>query len=490
MLTFKSETMRKQNLIIVIAVLVFTGCKKQLDQQPISDLSNELFWKTAEHALLGNAAIYDGIQKTLSGNFTDWGDARSDNFTFGGTGENQINVVLNGLNATTPGSNWNNLYMTIGRANVAIKNLPSISDLSEVNRNHYLAQALTIRAYMYWYGVRVWGNLPVTVTPYENINDNPNLPRSPADSIVNSIIIPDLERALTLLNKNAARTVWEINDGSILSILTEVHLWKKDYAKVLATTSALTALNRYGLAANTAYRDIFVTAGTNENIWSLHWDYLVDGGNGIAGKIGSSDQTSNYYIDSVPLLKWETNKADIRRWANYDTIVANALQRVIQVWKYYPAGPNGRPVVPSRGQNEAKLPLYRWADILLMRAEALNWANNDKTGAVAIINQIRTRAKAGNVDQTKYNNFATQLDVEKAILDERQLELFAEGKRFFDLVRTGRVLQVMDPLIRQRQRNLGLAQTGFTDARKILWPISREALTRNPLLEQNPPYTD
>ena len=55
--------MRKQNLIIVIAVLVFTGCKKQLDQQPISDLSNELFWKTAEHALLGNAAIYDGIQK-------------------------------------------------------------------------------------------------------------------------------------------------------------------------------------------------------------------------------------------------------------------------------------------------------------------------------------------------------------------------------------------------------------------------------------------
>ena len=249
-------------------------------------------------------------------------------------------------------------------------------------------------------------------------------------------------------------------------------------------------MNRYGLAANTAYRDIFVTAGTNENIWSLHWDYLVDGGNGIAGKIGSSDQTSNYYIDSVPLLKWETNKADIRRWANYDTIVANALQRVIQVWKYYPAGPNGRPVVPSRGQNEAKLPLYRWADILLMRAEALNWANNDKTGAVAIINQIRTRAKAGNVDQTKYNNFTTQLDVEKAILDERQLELFAEGKRFFDLVRTGRVLQVMDPLIRQRQRNLGLAQTGFTDARKILWPISREALTRNPLLEQNPPYTD
>src|SRR5687768_3042019 len=110
MLTFKSMTMTKRSYIfIVLCCAIFAGCKKQLDQQLISDLSSDLFWKTAEHAQLGNAAIYDGLQKTLSGNFTDWGDARSDNFTYGGTGENQINVVLNGLNATTPGTNWGNL---------------------------------------------------------------------------------------------------------------------------------------------------------------------------------------------------------------------------------------------------------------------------------------------------------------------------------------------------------------------------------------------
>lgn len=485
--------------LIYIVVILFSfsviGCKKQLSQQPISDLSSELFWKTAEHARLGNAAIYDGVQKTLSGNYTDWGDARSDNFTFGGTGENQINVTFNGLNATTPGSNWNNLYMTIARANAAIKYLPGITDLSEAVRNNYLAQAHAIRAYMYFYGVRVWGDVPVRLIPYENISEEPNLPRSPADSVINNIILPDLLKAYTLSDKNAI-TVWEVNIGGILSILTEVYMWVKNYAKVIETTNQLIALNRYVLAPTVAsspyinYKNVIVdpaNTSIKENIWSLHWNYLVDGGNAIGGKIGSSDQTSNYYIDSVPLLKWETNKIDIRRAIAYDTVVANALQRVIQIWKYYPIdGNTGRPAVPRRDQNESKYPLYRWADILLLRAEALNWTG-DKPGAFALLNQVRTRARLGTLNPA---NFATQLDVEKAILDERQLELFAEGKRWFDLVRTGRVLQVMDPLIRQRQRNLGIGETGFTDARKILWPISRDALTRNPLLVQNQPYSD
>ena len=489
--------MKRLFYIISISFALFNiGCKKQLDQQPISDLSSALFWKTAEHALLGNAAIYDGMQKTFSsnGSFTEWGDARSDNLTFGGTGENQVNVALNGITATTGSASWDNLYLTIARSNAAIKYLSKITELSEVQRNNYLAQAYGVRAYMYFWAVRLWGAVPVRLEPFEDLAQSPNLARTSADSVLNNVIIPDLVRANTLVDKNAINA-FELNKGGILAILAEVYLWKKDYAGVLSTIDQLIALNRYALTPSTpvftAYKDIFVLGNTKENIWTLNWDYLVDGGNGIGGRIGSSDQTSNYYIDSVPLLKWETNKPDIRRGISYDTTVANALQRVIQIWKYYPLDPaTGRPVVPSRAQNQAKLPLYRWADILLMRAEALTWANNDTTGAIAIVNQIRTRAKAGNLNRANYNNLTTKLDMEKAILDERQLELFAEAKRWFDLVRTGRVISTMDVLIRQRQRNLGIGQTGFTDPRMILWPISRSALSRDPLLVQNPPYSD
>ena len=497
MLTSKRKKMKRIFFIAITSFVIFSmGCKKELDQQPISDLSSSLFWKTAEHALLGNAAIYDGMQKTFSGNgsFTEWGDARSDNFTFGGTGENQVNVALNGLTAVTGSASWDNLYLTIARANAAIKFLPNITELSEVQRNNYLAQAYGVRAYMYFWAVRLWGAVPVRLEPYEDITQSPNLARTSADEVLNNVIIPDLIKANTLVDKNAV-SVFELNKGGILAILAEVYLWKKDYPNVLSVINELTLLNRYALTPSTpvflSYKDIFVLGNTKESIWTLNWDYLVDGGNGIGGRIGSSDQTSNYYIDSVPLMKWETNKQDIRRGITYDTTVANALQRIIQVWKYYPMDPaTGKPVVPSRAQNQTKLPLYRWADILLMKAEALNWANNDKVGATAIVNQIRTRARAGNLNQANYNNLATQLDMEKAILDERQLELFGEAKRWFDLVRTGRVLTTMDPLIRQRQRNLGITQTGFTDARLILWPISRSALSKDPLLVQNPPYSD
>jgi hypothetical protein len=127
------------------------------------------------------------------------------------------------------------------------------------------------------------------------------------------------------------------------------------------------------------------------------------------------------------------------------------------------------------------------ADILLLRAEALNKTSADKTPVFTIINRIRTLRGATPLVATDY---PTDRDVETAILDERQMELFAEGKRWFDLVRTGRVIEVMDPKVRYRQQLLNISQTGFDDPRKILWPISRQALTRNELIKQNEPYSE
>ena len=192
--------MKKIILYLMPAMLLLTGCEKFLDQQPISSLSTELFWKTPEDANLGNAAIYDGLQKTLTDCYIDWGDARSDNFTYSGTGDYQILVTMNGLTSLTTTANWADLYMTIARANVAIEQLPKVKALSDVDRNHYLAQAHAARAYMYFYAVRLWGAVPVWTTPYGSMSDEPRKPRTPEDSVINNVIIPDLQKARTLIN--------------------------------------------------------------------------------------------------------------------------------------------------------------------------------------------------------------------------------------------------------------------------------------------------
>ncbi len=485
--------MKKTFIYIMSAGLLISagGCKKFLDQQPISDLSQDRFWKTVEDAALGNAAIYDGVQKTLNGNYTDWGDARSDNFTYGGTGENQINVTLNGLNSLNGAARWDNLYLTIGRANAAIENLPGVTALSEAVRNNYLAQAYGVRAFMYFYGIRVWGSMPVRLATYSGIDESPLTPRSAADSIIDNIIIPDLNKAYDLSDKTIT-TAWNLTAAGILAILTDVYMWKKDYANALDASNKLLALPyKYDVNISNAadYKKLFIDpTGSKEAIWTLFWNYVQDNGNGIS-RIGSGSNTSNYYIDSTVFLRLEANKNDIRRSIMYDTVVVNAGERVIQITKFHPVllNANGRMQLPPNDQNEAKLPLYRTADVLLMRAEALNMTSADKTPVFTIINKIRNLRKAVPLVATDY---PTGEDVEKAILDERQLELFGEGKRWFDLARTGKVLEVMDPLVKYRQMLLNISQTGFDDARKILWPISRDALTRNILLQQNPPYSE
>ena len=483
-------TMKKISLFLLPVAMLLGGCEKFLDQQPISSLSTELFWKTAEDARLGNAAIYDGLQKTLTDCYIDWGDARSDNFTYSGTGDYQILVTMNGLTSLTSTANWNDLYMTIARANVAIQQLPSVKALSDVDRNHYLAQAHAARAYMYFYAVRLWGDVPVWTAPYGSMNEDPKKPRSSADSVLNSVIIPDLQKALTLINKSLTN-VYEINQGSILAMLTDVHMWKKDYPAALASSAAFIALPyKYDVNANTvaSLKNIFINpAGNKEVVLTLNWDYTRDGENFMGARLGSNSNTSTYEIDSSVTVKFQADRGDLRRWNTFDTALGGTSTKIAQIWKYYDYDPvTSKPKIPSRIENNVKIPLYRTADVLLLRAEALN-RTGDKTGAFTIVNRIRTLRGAKLRVPASY----TTVDAsEDAVLDERQLELFAESRRWFDLVRTGRVLQVVDPLIRERQREQRLQETGFTDARKILWPISRDALTRNPLLVQNPPYSE
>ena len=480
---------------IILLGLSFSSCNKQLDQQPINSIPAETYWKTSDDAFAANIGLYAGLQNVFSNTFTEWGDARSDNLSYGGTGENQVNISLNGLDAVTASADWGNIYNEIQRANLIIKYMPNIyknKNIDSVELHHYLAQAYTARAFMYFWGIRLWGDIPVRLTPYESLDSNQYIGRTNKDSIMNSIIIPDLKLALSLVDAKQKSSLY-ITKGGILALLSEVYMWNKDYQNVLATINQLNNLKdkKYAIVQDqTLYKDVFVSGTTSENIWSLDWHFITDGKNGLGTKLGSNGNTSNYYIDTSTTWyhKWILS-SDTRRSLVYDTNTYSRTSQPKQIWKFYPIDINtGNPVLPTRLQCEAKLPFFRYADILLMQAEASN-ALGDTATALANVRIIRNRSSAGAINVAAYNNLATQNDVLNVILDERQIELYCEGKRWFDLVRNGLVDDIMDPLVKSRQITLSLSPTGFSDPAKILWPISRAALIANPALVQNPHYS-
>jgi hypothetical protein len=132
------------------------------------------------------------------------------------------------------------------------------------------------------------------------------------------------------------------------------------------------------------------------------------------------------------------------------------------------------------------LVMYRLGDIYLTYAEALN-KTGDLANALKYLNFIRVRA--GLAAYTASDPAVSSANMENTILNERRFELYGEGKRWFDLVRTGKVIEVMDPILKQRQRRLGTAETGFGgDANKILFPLYRTLLEDNKKLVQNPSY--
>jgi starch-binding outer membrane protein, SusD/RagB family len=485
----------KKIIYIYITLFIFSvsSCEDFLNEQPISQLSAGNYWKTEHDIITATAGMYDGLQDIVDDNFVNWGEGRSDNLVRGGTGETQFAFMYNAMTADMDATDWTGLYAVILRANLIIKYVPLIEgNLSESEKNHYLAQAYAIRAYCHLLGVKVWGDFPLIQEVIEDKEAKPA--RTPVAEVL-AAVVADLLTARELVDEDILN-VYEVDLGGILAILTDAYMWQHAYQNVIGTTDELLAVGRYELERDSAnWKLIFTDPGSlgspSEPIWSLYRNVETDPGSGIADYLGSSDHTSSFVMDPNLLARWEQQgDQDFRESATYDTLIAEQEGTVPFIWKYYDLDVADEDEtlgqqMPKGDEAEIRNPMYRLADILLLRAEAFNQLGNEQE-AVDLLNDIRTRAR---LDPVSVDDFNSKEELEMAILDERQLELFAEGKRWFDLRRTGLVKTVMDPLLEQRQAEAGQTVVGFGDEGLALFPVNRDVLNANPSLEQNPGYT-
>jgi hypothetical protein len=273
-------------------------------------------------------------------------------------------------------------------------------------------------------------------------------------------------------------------------MLMDVYMYNHDYTNALLWCDNLFKLNRYSLEATANWKNNFIApTNTKENIWSLNWDFTVDGGNKTSQEIGAGDTNSDFAVDPDLWTYYTTVTADIRGSQSVDFKVSNHDK----ILKYYAPNldKNGNQIYPPSPQANLYFPLYRLADIYLLRAEALN-KTGDLANALVYLNKVHTRAGLPAYQASDFANANAMLYGSpvnaNGILRERQLEFFCEAKRWFDLQRNDIIISTMDPVIRNRQLAKGFPSTGFGDPRKVFWPINQNVLNANTKLTQNPPY--
>lgn len=512
---------RLLSAFITIAFLTFS-CDDLLDEQPLSEIGAAEFWQSNNDAALGVAAIYDGLQPTYRTKQYYWGEFRSDNFGPGSESANADNLELI-FNDVTSGNGgvleWSAFYNTINRANLAIRYIPEISGFSP----DFLAEAHIIRAYLYFDAVRVWGAVPLFVEPVESSAQELLRTRTDGNTILNDVVIPDMLRAEELMTLIADK--YRFTRTTIWAFQAEVYLWQKDYAKAKEALDKIVASNEYSLVTTPEdWQDMFINdiqdggpgkvMEGSELMLSIRFDINEPRDNPGQTRANRSGVFAlffaglpSYYISPALERKWQEKfPIDSASWAakypdvapvlEQDNDADGVFEKVYGDWRYYFSREEGINGLDSRGIGEARLAkynkanysqdlddsdivLYRYANILLWLAEAENQLGN-VDAALALVNEIRTARQLPLVSVEEFG--ASTEERENYILDERQLELLGEAQRWWDLRRTNKALEVMNPILDTLPGGVPLTED------RLLFPIFDEHLIENPSLDQNKGY--
>ena len=514
----------KTGLIIsgMLVLLATISCNKFLDEKPISTLAPENFWKSETDATTWMAGLYNSLQTTLRTNWFDWGEVRSDNVRIAGTGNAQLTMITNTLSANDADINgttrWTDLYTTISLCNYGIKYLPEMIKQNVEGKaalyNDYLGQCYGLRALMYFYGLRVWGKMPIHTEPVQSLTQPIELPRSPVADVKKRIMDDINESLKTILNNKAQK--YYMQKGAVYALKTDVHMWFQEYDEaLLASQDFMTTTGGAWINGIVAWKNMFIDpVPSTETVFNLYWSSIERGNAvGVCQKLGSSSNTHQYEITTDIWQEFRnrvdtvTGKpADGRYWALWDTVTyvdANIYDAaVVQLGKFSPwrTVPGAGFTLQGNSDCEVKIPIYRYADIMLLRAEALTHKGRYQE-ALDIVNKVRSRV--GYMVQAKLSDYTggdIRKQVERTVLKERQLELLGEGKRWFDLARIGKIYdytdtgyeylrEVMNPLLRSRT---GAIPYEGIHMGRILYPINSDMFNANPKLvgDQNRPYDE
>lgn len=450
-------------LILAFATGIFlSGCKNEfLELAPQSQLSVESYYKTAEQVEFAVNGAYSTLQS--SNMYQNWyvlAEIPSDNTTnnLSGSVTDQDEFDKFYIRTTNPftANFWNESYNGINKCNMVLAKIDGVT-MDAGRKDQLTKEVKFLRGLMYFNLVRIFGGVPLVTTTVQ-ITDAYAIARS-SQAETYAQIIKDLTDAETLPASYTGNDVGRATSGAVKALLGTVYMTMKDYAKGETKLAEVISSGKYSLLENTAgslnitgYEKIFDPTNHNhkESIFDVQFKKGGFGeGSGFANNFAPENSgTSVVTVGSTGgnnIPTEDMNNAyelgDLRKdYSMASSYIDNKTGKIIpirHVKKY-------RDVPYQSGDANIDYPVIRYADVLLMYAEALN--ENGKTSeACTMLNKVRRRGFGYQSTETTPVDISTADKVvfRDKVLQERRVELAFEGQRWFDLIRTGRAVEIM-----------------------------------------------
>ncbi|MVM38397.1 RagB/SusD family nutrient uptake outer membrane protein [Spirosoma sp. HMF3257] len=473
--------------IAPLLALFLTACEKQLDLSPVTNLTNVTYYKTADDAKAALGACYSSIGG--SDPFLDLATSDDAIPFLTGSADRPLLWRYNITPSNTFVSNYASAYSGINRSNIVIGRLPGIT-MDESLKARYIAEAKFLRALHYFNLVRLYGDVPIVTTETTSL-DGLAVTRDPADKVY-ELIESDLKAAESGLPKTyAASESGRATQGAAKGILARMYLTRAGvtagspfWAQAAAKAKEVMDLGVYDLYANFADAFALTARGGKENIFEIQNLTDVKGhtlgrGYGVRSSPIYPGTGSGIARPSPGLFSLYTDK-DTRKAVTFLTsYVYNGVTTTLSI-----TDPDFTKAVAfqklwdktAKTLEGTSIPILRYADVLLMYAEATNEANNGPTAdAYTALNKVRTRAGLTALSGLTYQQF------KEAVWLERRLELTFENTRRYDLIRTGRLLDAV-------KAENSFARNATIQPFHVLMPIPQTDMDANPNLKQNPGY--
>jgi hypothetical protein len=427
--------------LLIATVLFLTSCESWLALEPQDAITRQEFWKTKEQveaavigcyaSLLGNTDNQQSIPELM---FL-WGEMRADMIVPNTSARsNEVEVVNGNILETNAIANWRSFYKTINYCNTVIEFAPGVMEtdptFKQSQLNSYLSEALAIRSLLYFYLVRTFREVPLKLDASVSDEDDYALPKNSEAEIINQILadLQQAEEMAVLSYGNHAFNKGRITRYTVNALQADVYLWAEDYENCIVACNKIINSGQFGLVSGPEwFASQFAIGNSNESIFELQFDVQK------INTFFDMFATNRRWLAS-PLVLEEMYTLDFINPLNRDWRADGAsLKSDGRIWKYL-----GLDESRQRAVNEsyAHWILYRYADIKLLKAEALAQTGGGAE-ALQILDEIRLRANAletteRGVDPEDVSGLTDY------ILEERARELAFEGKRWFDVLRNAR----------------------------------------------------